>query len=122
MRPAATLTAASLAAAVTLTGCGDSTPPPAAPAPPVATTAAPSPTAAPVLTVTMPNLAGQNAAVAQDTLAKLGFPDNRVQLGSGDPNHKIVLLASNWTVTKQSAKAGAKVTTDTLIVLTCVKK
>ncbi len=34
----------------------------------------------------------------------------------------VVLLLSNWTVTKQSTPAGSKVSTDTLIVLTCTKK
>ncbi len=29
---------------------------------------------------------------------------------------------SNWTVTKQSTAAGAQMSTDTLIVLTCTKK
>lgn len=68
----------------------------------------------------MPNMVGQNAAVADDQLRKLGF--TKIQYGSQDPNDTVVLLLSNWTVTKQSTAAGTQVTTDTLIVLTCTKK
>ncbi|RAO01591.1 hypothetical protein GAR05_01762 [Micromonospora saelicesensis] len=68
----------------------------------------------------MPNVVGKNAAVAADQLRKLGFTE--VQYGSQDENDTVVLLASNWTVTKQSAKAASKVPSDTLIVLTCTKQ
>lgn len=90
---------------------GSPPPPPAA-----ATTTAPVP-AAPVR---MPNLVGQNAAVADDQLKRLGFTN--VQFGSRDPNDTVVLLLSNWTVTKQSTKAGTKVDPATLVVLTCTKQ
>jgi hypothetical protein len=73
-----------------------------------------------VKTVTMPKVTGQNAAVADDKLRKLGFTN--VTYGSQDENDTVVLLLANWTVTKQSAKAGSKVRTDTLIVLTCTKQ
>jgi beta-lactam-binding protein with PASTA domain len=68
----------------------------------------------------MPNVVKKNAAVAQDELEKLGF--TKIQFGSQDAEDKVVLLVSNWTVTKQSTAAGAQVATDTLIVLTCTKK
>jgi hypothetical protein len=71
-------------------------------------------------TVTMPKLVGENAAVADDQLRKLGFTN--IQYGSQDEDDTFVLLLANWTVTKQSAKGGAKVKTDTLIVLTCTKQ
>lgn len=71
-------------------------------------------------TVTMPKMVGKNAAVADDQLRKLGF--SNIQYGSQDQDDTVVLLLSNWTVTKQSEKAGAKVETDTLIVLTCTKE
>jgi beta-lactam-binding protein with PASTA domain len=67
----------------------------------------------------MPNVVGTNAAVAYDQLQKLGF--KKIQFGSQDPNSTVVLMPSNWTVTKQSTKVGEQVTTDTLIVLTCTK-
>jgi beta-lactam-binding protein with PASTA domain len=71
-------------------------------------------------TVTMPRLTGENAAIADDKLRQLGF--TRIQYGSQDENDTVVLLLSNWTVTKQSTKAGAKISADTLIVLTCTKQ
>jgi hypothetical protein len=79
-----------------------------------------SPTGVPVKTVAMPKVTGENAAVADDKLRKLGFTN--IQYGSQDEKDKVVLLLTNWTVTKQSAKAGSKVSTDTLIVLTCTKE
>ncbi|MCM0675324.1 PASTA domain-containing protein [Micromonospora phytophila] len=87
----------------------------APPVPPVA-----SPTSTAPATVAMPNVVGQNAAVAADQLRKLGFTD--IQYGSQDETDTVVLLASNWTVAKQSTKAGSKVPIDTLIVLTCTKE
>lgn len=83
-----------------------------------ATPASTSP-ASPLLVV-MPNVVGQNAAVSADQLRRLGLTN--IQYGSQDTNDTVVLLLSNWTVTKQSTAAGTKVTTDTLIVLTCTKK
>jgi hypothetical protein len=84
------------------------------------TTTAPRSTApAGPKTATMPKVTGENAAVADDKLRKLGFTN--VQYGSQDKEDTVVLLLSNWTVTKQSTKAGAKVGADTLIVLTCTK-
>lgn len=70
--------------------------------------------------VVMPDLIGQNAAVATDELRKLGF--TKIQYGTQDKNDRVVLLPSNWTVIKQSTEAGSTVTTDTLIVLTCTKE
>lgn len=70
--------------------------------------------------VKMPNLVGENAAVAEDKLRALGF--TRIDFGSQDETDTWVVLPANWTVAKQSAKAGASVSTDTLIVLTCTKK
>lgn len=80
----------------------------------------PSPSASAVKTVVMPKVTGENAAVADDKLRKLGFTN--ISYGSQDEDDKVVLLLTNWTVAKQSTKAGAKVKTDTLIVLTCTKE
>jgi hypothetical protein len=76
-----------------------------------------SPTPSPVM-LTMPNLVGQNAAVAEDQLKKLGFTS--IQLGTVD-GHAFIALPANWTVKTQSAKAGAQIRSDTLIVLGCAK-
>ncbi|MER6755216.1 PASTA domain-containing protein [Micromonospora echinofusca] len=92
--------------------------PPATATPPVTATAPAEPPAPE--TVAMPNLKGMNAAVADDKLRKLGFTN--VQYGSQDENDTVVLLLANWTVTKQSAKAGTKLAPDDLIVVTCTKQ
>ncbi|MEH0938699.1 PASTA domain-containing protein [Micromonospora psammae] len=89
------------------------TPPTTAPA-----TTQPAPPPAPT-TVAMPNLVGMNAAVAQDKLKRLGITN--IKLGSGDKYDTLVILAENWTVTKQSHKRGTKVELDELVVLTCTK-
>lgn len=102
-----------------------SLPPTTAAAP---TTAAPTVSTAPTTpaappkptTVVMPNLVGMNAAVAQDKLERLGLTN--IQLGSQDENDTLVILAANWTVTKQSHKKGARVALDELVVLTCTKQ
>ena len=107
---------------------------PTAVAPLVPTTAAAPTTTAPTVsvapttpvappkptTVVMPNLVGMNAAVAQDKLEKLGLTN--IQFGSQDENDTFVLLAANWTVTKQSHKKGTRVALDDLVVLTCTKQ
>lgn len=69
--------------------------------------------------VAMPDVKGQNAAVAQDYLEKLGF--SNVTFGTQDEQEGFVVLPENWTVKKQSTTAGRKIPTDTLIVLTCTK-
>jgi hypothetical protein len=94
---------------------------PTATAPGVVVSPSPSPSPSPTpATVKMPNLVGQNAAVAADELKKLGF--TRIQFGSLDANDKVVLLPANWTVKKQSAQAETLVATDTLIVLSVSKQ
>ncbi|WP_433612550.1 PASTA domain-containing protein [Dactylosporangium sp. CA-139114] len=84
-----------------------------------AKTASASPSPSPKV-VAMPNVVGKNAAVAMDELERLGF--TKIQLGSQDREDTVVILAANWTVTKQSTAAGTEVPTDVLIVLTCTKK
>ena len=68
----------------------------------------------------MPDLIGKNAAVARIELERLGFRD--VRFGSQDAGDPDVVLPQNWTVTRQSAAAGAQVPTDTAIVLTCTRR
>lgn len=89
-------------------------------APPTSKPAPAATTAPTVKTVTMPKVTGENAAVADDRLRKLGFTN--IQYGSQDRDDTVVLLLSNWTVTKQSTQSGKKIPTDTLIVLTCTKQ
>jgi len=81
---------------------------------PVATTAS---SAVPVI-VLMPDMVGENGAIALDKLTKLGF--SKIELAPVD-GHSIVVLAANWTVRQQSTKPGEKVPSDTLIVLGCAK-
>lgn len=85
---------------------------PGTPGTPVATTAA--------ATVAMPDLVGKNAAAARIELERLGFGD--VRFGSQDTGETSVVLPQNWTVTRQSAAAGARVPTTTAIVLTCTRR
>ncbi|MEV0730613.1 PASTA domain-containing protein [Polymorphospora sp. NPDC050346] len=92
---------------------------------PLATTAPEPTTAAPTTPPTpaklvMPDLKGLNAAIADDKLRKLGFTN--IQYGSQDEYDTMVLLLANWTVTKQSAKAGSELAPDDLIVVTCTKQ
>jgi hypothetical protein len=79
---------------------------------------APVPTTAAV-TVTMPDLVGKNAATARIELEKLGFGDVRFGAQGGGED---VVLPQNWTVSRQSTAAGARVPTSTAIVLTCTRR
>jgi beta-lactam-binding protein with PASTA domain len=77
----------------------------------------PAPTTAPAQ-LTMPNVVGQNADVAQDSLKKLGFTN--IDLGTVDGHH-VVVLPQNWTVRAQSAKSGSHLAPDAKIVLGCAR-
>ncbi|MEV4509582.1 PASTA domain-containing protein [Dactylosporangium sp. NPDC049525] len=68
----------------------------------------------------MPDVVGKNAAVAMDELERLGF--TKIQYGSQDLEDTVVIIAANWTVTKQSTPPGTQAPADALIVLTCTKK
>jgi beta-lactam-binding protein with PASTA domain len=76
-----------------------------------------APSTTPAL-LTMPNVVGQNADVAQDSLKKLGF--RNIDLGTVDGHH-VVVLPQNWTVRAQSAKSGAHLAPDAKIVLGCAR-
>jgi hypothetical protein len=76
-----------------------------------------APTTAPAL-LTMPDVVGQNADVAQDSLKKLGF--NNIDLGTVDGHH-VVVLPQNWTVKAQSARSGSRLAPDAKIVLGCAR-
>jgi hypothetical protein len=46
--------------------------------------------------ITVPDMVGQNAADAENRLKSLGLTS--VELSSANPDYKMVLVASNWTV------------------------
>ncbi|WP_431218519.1 Ltp family lipoprotein [Leifsonia xyli] len=64
----------------------------------------------------MPNVVGKTASDAKAALKKSGFGYRY-----SAPKGSVVILAKNWTVTKQSPKAGEKVKSHTKIKLTVVK-
>ncbi|GHJ45444.1 hypothetical protein Cs7R123_27860 [Catellatospora sp. TT07R-123] len=100
--------------AVTATTAAAS-PSPAAPSPSPSAAPSPSPSpAAPVL-IAVPNVVGKSATDAEKILATAGFTNVKFV---GDDGKELTLLVS-WKVTKQSVKAGDKVSGDTEIVLTC---
>ena len=128
---------AAMAAATALAGCG-TTSTPAAPATvtvtaPVPTTVvatipaaapatqAPAPAAAVApSTATIPDLKGQNGAIAESTLKGMGFTN--VKLAADKSSGKsVVLLPENWTVTKVEPKPGTNVATDQVVVVTMTK-
>jgi hypothetical protein len=78
---------------------------------------APPPSAAPTVIV-MPDVVGQNAAVALDKLHKLGLKN--IDLGTVD-GHEFVVLPQNWTVKTQSAHPGEKLAPDAKVVLGCAR-
>lgn len=94
-----------------VTGCAENTLRPGSPNPPAVTTSA-------VALIPMPNLVGQNAAVAADKLKKLGFTN--VDLGTVD-GRPAVVIPQNWTVKTQSAKPGEQLPADAKIVLGCAR-
>jgi hypothetical protein len=95
-----------LALLATLAGCTLTTP-----------QQAPAPTATPAIIV-MPDVVGQNAAVALDKLHKLGL--RNIDLGTVD-GHEFVVLPQNWTVKTQSAQPGEKLAPDAKVVLGCAR-
>ena len=75
-------------------------------------------TTTPAALITMPDVVGENAAVAVDEMEALGFTD--IDLGTTD-GHRMIILPQNWTVTTQSAKPGERLRADTKIVLGCAR-
>lgn len=82
----------------------------------------PAPAATPTTTapaqLKMPDVVGENADVARDSLQKLGFTN--IDLGTVDGHH-VVVLPQNWTVKAQSAKAGSLLAANDKIVLGCAR-
>lgn len=67
-------------------------------------------------TKVVPNVVGKTAYVAKGTLKKAGLG-----YSYAPPKGSVVVLSKNWTVTKQSLKAGAKAKPGTKVKLTVVK-
>jgi hypothetical protein len=122
-RAALTLTVTT--AVLLLAGCGG-TP---TPAPTTVTVQAPAPAAtgaassdAPVAPkiVTLPDVIGQNGAIAQDALRSLGL--TKVDLAADPTSGKqVVLVPENWHVTTMEPTAGTQVRTDQTVVVTMTK-
>jgi hypothetical protein len=68
--------------------------------------------------IVVPDVVGQNAAVALDQLHKLGLKN--VDLGAVD-GHQFVILPQNWTVRTQSAQPGSRIAADAKLVLGCAR-
>ncbi|MGH3669392.1 MAG: PASTA domain-containing protein [Pseudonocardiaceae bacterium] len=125
MRRGTILTLTVTTAVLLLAGCG-ATPAPApttvtvpAPAPAAPGAASSDPTGAPK-TVTLPDVIGQNGAIAQDALRTLGL--TKVDLAADPTSGKeVVLNPANWHVTKIEPKAGTQVRTDQTVVVTMTK-
>lgn len=67
-------------------------------------------------TKAVPDVVGKTASVAKATLKKAGLRSSYAP-----PKGSVVLQSKNWTVTKQSPKAGVKAKAGTKVKLTVVK-
>ncbi|GAB3855859.1 hypothetical protein GCM10027610_089790 [Dactylosporangium cerinum] len=94
--------------------------PPASPGTSPTTAPATAPASTAPATVVVPALVGKNAAAARIELEQLGFRD--VRFGSQEAGEPDVVLPQNWTVARQSAAAGTRLSTTTQIVLTCTRR
>jgi hypothetical protein len=73
-----------------------------------------------VSAATVPDLRGQNGAIAESTLKSLGFTN--IKLAADAKSGKsVVVLPENWTVTKVEPSAGTTAPTSQLVVLTMTK-
>ena len=108
-----------------LAGCGGATPAAPvtvtvpAPATPAAAAQAPAVPAAPA-TAEIPDLKGQNGAIAESTLKGLGFTNLRLAADAAS-GRSLVALPENWTVTKVEPKPGTQASTSQLVVVTMTK-
>lgn len=78
-----------------------------------------APTHASAAGITIPDLAGSNARIAQQQLANLGLTD--VSLSSANPKYSMVLNASNWKVVSIEPSPGSVVKADDPIVVKVTK-
>ncbi|RZU53216.1 PASTA domain-containing protein [Krasilnikovia cinnamomea] len=109
VRVARTFTVLLLLLVMTTTSCGRTDRP--------GTPISPAPTTSSAI-LTMPDVVGENAAVAVDELQTLGFKS--IDLGTVD-GRWMVILPQNWRVQTQSAKAGTRLASESKIVLGCAR-
>ncbi|ROZ49410.1 hypothetical protein EEB13_05670 [Rhodococcus sp. WS3] len=93
-----------------------------APVAPQVTTKAAATTVEPVVAaeVTLPDVSGQNGAIVQDKLEKLGLTN--VRLASADANDTVVIMVANWTAVSIEPAPGTIMAGDDLVVVTMTKK
>jgi hypothetical protein len=69
--------------------------------------------------ITIPDVNGENAKIAQEALEKLGLTN--VELSSANPKYSMVLVAANWTVVSIDPAAGTAVKADDAVVVKVTK-
>ncbi|WP_280466762.1 hypothetical protein [Nocardia cyriacigeorgica] len=75
--------------------------------------------AQPVPNLTVPELAGVNAAIAGDKLEDLGFTN--IQYASATPGVDLVIMRANWTVVSIEPGVGSVIPADSMIIVTVTK-
>jgi beta-lactam-binding protein with PASTA domain len=69
--------------------------------------------------ITLPDVTGANAELAQEQLEKLGL--KKVEFASANPKYGVVLLARNWTVTGMEPAGGTVVKAGDTVILKVYK-
>lgn len=101
-----------------LASCGSQTAQP--PSTVTVTSAAPTASVVAPAQITLPDLTGQNAEIAQKKLEKLGLTD--VTLASANPKYTMVLVAANWTVVSMEPPPGTVVQSNDPVVVKVTKE
>jgi beta-lactam-binding protein with PASTA domain len=70
-------------------------------------------------TITIPDLTGQNAKIAEDKLEKLGLTN--VDFASATSKYTMVLAPQNWTVVSTEPPAGSTVSSSDTVILKVTK-
>ena len=81
--------------------------------------APPSSAAASAAQITIPDLTGENAEIAQSKLEGLGL--TKVELSSSNPKYSMVLVPSNWTVTSIDPPPGSQVSANDPVIVKVTK-
>ncbi|WP_194832841.1 PASTA domain-containing protein [Nocardia sp. XZ_19_369] len=77
-------------------------------------------TVAPVADIAIPDVVGKNGAIADDVLEKAGF--TKVRHASATAGVSLVVLPANWTVVSVEPGVGTVVSSDSVVVVTMIKK
>jgi beta-lactam-binding protein with PASTA domain len=80
---------------------------------------APSTAATSGASITIPDVTGQNAKIAEQSLERLGLSD--VSLSSANPKYSVVLLPANWTVVSVEPPPGTLVSANDSVVVKVTK-